>query len=33
MTVKFTKEEIEQAKKMSMKELTEYLVEKGTLKR
>lgn len=33
MTVEFTKEEIEQAKKMSMKEFTEHLVKKGTLKR
>lgn len=33
MTAKFTKEEIKQAKEMSMKELTEYLVKKGTLKR
>lgn len=33
MMVEFTKEEIEQAKKMSMKELTEYLVKKGILKR
>lgn len=33
MTVEFTKEEIEEAKKMSMKKLTEYLVKKGTLKR